>query len=119
MSGYDMVMMMRRLEKECDEYGFVLCHPKHYNGDEYGKLVAIRPKGTDSLPIYNRDTELFVGTLEQLQIWLRGMEWAREYDDMIRLSNSKKRERKEQDIRNDQLARLLKGEIVPQRQKKP
>lgn len=110
MSGYGSVLALWRLEKECDELGFMMCHPRHYNSGEYGQLVSIKPKDQDSLPIYNRDAELFTGTLEDLQIWLRGVEWARQYDELLRLSNTKKRERKEQDERNRKLVAILKQE---------
>jgi hypothetical protein len=36
-----------------------------------------------------------VGTLEQLQVWIRGVQWAREYDMMLKLSDEKKRTIKE------------------------
>lgn len=110
MSGYNAILKVRRLEKECDELGFMMCHPRHYNSVEYGQLVAIKPKDHDSLPIYNRDAELFIGTLEQLEVWLKGVEWARQYDQLLRLSNTKKRERKEQDQRNRNLIEILKQE---------
>lgn len=110
MSGYNDILKLRRIEKECDEFGFMLCHPRHYNSNDYGSLVAIKPKDSESLPIYNRDAEMFIGTLEQLEVWLKGVEWARQYDELLRLSNAKKRERKEQDQRNRNLVAILKQE---------
>lgn len=110
MAGYNALLFMRRLEKECDELGFMMCHPRHYNSGDYGSLVAIKPKDQDALPVYNRDAELFVGSLEQLEVWLRGVEWARQYDYLLRLSDEKKRGRKEQDQRNRNLVELLKRE---------
>lgn len=112
MSGYNTVLKIRRLEERCMNLGFMLCHAKHYH-NEFGDVVALKPKDIDSLPIYSRDAELFIGTLEELEYWLRGVEWARQYDEMLRVSNSKKRERKEQDERNRKLARILKGEKEP------
>jgi len=110
MSGYNTILKVRQLEKECDELGFMMCHPRHYNSGDWGQLIAIKPKDSDSLPIYNRDAELFIGTLEQLEVWMRGIEWARQYDEMLKLSNTKKRERKEQDQRNRNLIEILKQE---------
>ena len=75
---------------------------------EDGDTVALKPKDADSLPIYSRDAEVFVGSLTDLQYWLRGVEWAREYDRMIKISDDKKRARKEQDLRNRQLVKTLK-----------
>lgn len=117
MSGYNTVLMLRRLEKECDEYGFMLCHPRHCDSGQWGQYVAIKPKDTEALPIYARDAELFAGTLEQLEVWLRGVEWARQYDELLRVSDDKKRKRKEQDVRNKQMVSLLKGERVPEMEK--
>lgn len=75
---------------------------------EDGDTVALKPKDADSLPIYSRDAEVFVGSLTDLQYWLRGVEWARDYDRMIKVSDDKKRDRKEQDLRNRQLLKTLR-----------
>jgi len=112
MAGYNAVLEFRRLEKAIDDLGFMLCAPKHgsWGSEDTGDRVAIKPKDTDSLPIYSRDAEVFTGTLEQLQTWIRGVAWAREYDMMLKLSDDRKRQRKEQDARNQQLVRILKNE---------
>ena len=110
MSGYSDILFMQRLIHECDGLGFMMAHSKHGNSIKNGDVVALRPKDHDALPIYARDAELFVGTLEQLEVWLRGVKWARDYDRMLRLSNDDRRERKEQDERNRKLVRLLKDE---------
>jgi hypothetical protein len=73
------------------------------------------PKDADALPIYSRDAELFVGTLEGLETWLHGVRWAREYDMMLKLSDEKKRARKEQDERNRILLKTLKDSKIPDR----
>jgi len=97
MAGYQAVLSLRRLEAEVDKLGFMLCAPRHGNwgGNEYDDRVAVKPKDADSLPIYTRDAELFTGSLEQLRIWLQGVQWAREYDMMLKLSDEKKRAIKE------------------------
>ena len=111
MSGYHTVLMVERLRAKADSLGFMLCYPKHGWGAERGKdYVAIRPKDQDSLPIYSRDAELFCGTLDDLHSFINGLEWARDYDRMLRVSTPAKRERKEQDERNRKLVALLKDE---------
>lgn len=107
MTGYNAVLKIRRFEQELDKLGFRMGHPKHSGIRDYD-CVSLMPKDEDSLPIYTRDAELFIGTIEQAQEWLRGIEWAREYDRMLRLTDDKKRARKEQDERNRQLMRKLK-----------
>ena len=94
MSGYNTILRVQRLEEQIDRLGFMFCHPKHgYGGD--ADYVALKPKDADAVPIYSRDAELFVGTLEDLAVWLRGVEWARSYDKMLRITDDKKRARAE------------------------
>lgn len=113
MSGYNTVLKIRRLEKELDELGLQMGNSKHGNyRQEFGDIVALFPKDINSLPIYSRDAELFVGTIEDLEIWLKGVNWARQYDQMLGVSDKKKRDRKEQDERNRQLVQVLKNEKI-------
>jgi len=117
MSGYNTVLRIRRLEKELDSLGFMMCNPKHggWSGLEHDDRVAIKPRDDESLPIYARDAELFIGTIRDLEIWIRGVEWARGYDMLLRLSDDKKRARKEQDLRNENMMRRIKSEKVLQK----
>lgn len=95
MAGYNLVLKLRQLEEEVNKLGFMFAHSRHNYNNEYGDVVALKPKDTDSVPIYARDAELFVGTLTDLEYWLRGVEWARNYDRMLKLSDDKKRAAKE------------------------
>ena len=108
MSGWSLIVELRRLEAEVDKFGFKFAKPKF--GDIADNRIALIPKDNDSLPVYSRDAELFLGTLTELQHWLRGADWARTYDALLKLSDSTKRERKEQDERNHQLVKILKNE---------
>ena len=110
MSGYQTILKIRRLEQEIDALGFRWGNSKHggYSSEsEFGETVALFPKDDASLPVYSRDAELFTGTIRELEIWLRGVQWARDYDMLVRLSTTVKRERKEQDCRNRQLVKIL------------
>jgi hypothetical protein len=110
MSGYETVLRIKRLERDLDELGFIMAHSRHRYDREFGDVVAIKPKDADSLPIYARDAEIFTGSIEQLEQWLRGVEWARSYDRMLKVSDEAKRAKKEQHVRDDQLLRILKDE---------
>jgi hypothetical protein len=108
MSGYNTVLQVRRLEEDLSLLGFMMCYPKHGWGAERGvDYVAVKPKDQDSLPIYARDAEMFCGTIDDLRSWIDGVKWARDYDRMLRLSDDKKRERKEQDYRNQKLFKMI------------
>lgn len=115
MSGYHTIIRLRRIEEQIAHLGFMFCYPKHGGGTGDVEMVALRPATAESVPIYSRDAEVFCGTLEQLEVWLRGVAWARDYDRMLRVSDDKKRARKEQDVRNQQLMQRLKSEQVAQK----
>ena len=111
MSGYSDIQKMRRLEKDANELGFMFANPKNgFYHSQFGDSVSLIPKDKDSVPVYARDAEVFIGTLEDLNMWLRGVEWARQYDMLLKVSDDEKRKRKEQDIRNKQLVSLLREE---------
>lgn len=109
MSGYHTILRIRRLEEEVDKLGLRMGNSKHGNyRQEFGDVVALFPKD-DSFPIYSRDAELFVGTLEEMEVWLRGFQKACEYHRMLIGRNFEERvKRKEQDYRNSILMNQIK-----------
>ena len=110
MSGYQTVLRFRRIEEEITSLGFRWGNSKRGSwGDRgYDDIVALYP-ADDALPVYARDAELFVGSIEELEIWLRGFRQARDYDYMLfGKSIVSKRERKEQDIRNRRLLNSIR-----------
>ena len=107
--GYDQILQMRRAEEEANKLGFRFAYPKHgWSSDGHESRLALRPKDADSLPIFSRDAQMFSGTLYEAEIFMMGIEWARNYDDMLKVSDNKKRERKEQDWRNRRLLNMIK-----------
>ena len=109
MAGWNTIKQVHSLEKQASKLGMKFVSYRHDN--KYGDNVALVPKDSNALPIYARDAELFVGSLEAADYFMRGIEWARDYDRMVIDKNTdEKRERKEQDERNKQLVRLLKDE---------
>ena len=109
MSGYNLIRKVKYLEEECDKLGFQLSHAQHFH-QEFGDVVALKPRD-DCLPVYSRDAEVFIGTLEALEHWLQGLHFARKYDSLLLGKNyDAQRQRKEQDYRNRQLLNKIKGE---------
>lgn len=90
MSGYQTIIRFRTLEEKVNKLGFMFAYPKHRYNSEID-YVALKPKDENALPIYARDAEVFTGTLEELQVWLNGVDWARDYDRMLRMTDDKKR----------------------------
>lgn len=113
MAGYRTINQINALTKECDLLGLEMGYPIHGGYvREYGDVVALHPKGKDGVPGYARDAELFVGTLDDLERFIQGINWARNYDRMLGVSNEKKRQRKEQDELNRQLISALKQQDI-------
>jgi len=108
MIGWNTIERIRRIEKQIDELGFKFSKSKHGDFTELHGALSLVPKDADALPIYIRDAELFVGSLESLEDWLAGVRWARDYDRMLKLSNETKRKAGEQQQRNRQLMQILK-----------
>ena len=91
MSGYQTILRIRRIEEAVTKLGFMLSNSKHGWDNSNPDMIALKPRDDDAVPIYSRDAEIFRGTLEELEVWLRGVEWAREYDGHLRISDNKKR----------------------------
>ena len=108
MSGWNTIQRIKRVEQLVDEIGFKFSKSKHSDWTEDHGALSLVPKDYDALPIYSRDAELFVGSIERLEDWLAGVKWARDYDMLLRLSDDKKRDTAEQKERNRQLMRTLK-----------
>jgi len=108
MSGWNQIQQVRKVEERADKLGLTFAPYRH--DDRYGENVVLIPKDRDALPIYTRDADVFVGTLEGAAYWMQGVEWAREYDRMvIDRKMDAKRARKEQDERNKQLMMKIKN----------
>ena len=114
MSGWNTIQRIKNLEQEIDLLGFKFSKSKHGDFSDLEGALSLVPRDADALPIYSRDAELFVGSLERLQDWLAGVRWAREYDRMtINKNMDQQRKRKEQDMRNHHLMQTVKdGKLV-------
>jgi hypothetical protein len=107
MTGWVTIQEIRWLEAELDNLGFKVVQP-HLGSER--DAVSVVPKDSDSLPMYSRDAKIYTGSIEGLRYWIQGLTWARQYDMMLKLSDDKKRDRKEHEERNRQLIRRLRDE---------
>jgi hypothetical protein len=109
MSGYQTILRIRRIEETVTKLGFMLSNSRHGWDNSNPDMIALKPRDEDAVPIYSRDAEVFGGTLEELEVWLRGVEWAREYDRMLRISDTEKRAKYE-DRERQRIAEMRKQE---------
>jgi len=105
MLGYSQMQLFERLKERANECGFEVRAAKF--GENFLTLCPL----DDELPLYSRDADFYNGDAQSLLTFIHGMNWAREYDTMIKLSNDDKRQEKEQKIRNRQLLAKLIDEV--------
>ena len=109
MSGWKTIVRLRRLEEQVDALGMRIGSPRGGQWDGETDVISLYPKG-DALPIFSRDADLFRGSIEDAEVWLRGVAWARQYDLLILgKSIETKRARKEQDYRNRELMNMIRA----------
>ena len=111
MAGYGLIRKIKFLEEQLDRLGMTWGYNKHVSPGDFGDTLIVMPK-EGCLPHYARDAELFAGTIEGLQLWLQGIEWARRYDIILGLQTEQRRVRAEQNEHNKQLMKRLKDEKV-------
>ena len=110
-TNWNTVKNIKRIEAMANTMGFEFSpgRDRYLDG---GEGIYLVPLG-DALPHYRRGAEIFSGSVEDIGTWLEGLQWARNYDEMLRVSNEKKRTEREQAERNKQLMKTIKsGKLV-------
>jgi hypothetical protein len=87
-AGWQLLKSFRDVEERANKIGLKFA-PSKYSGMEFD-TIALMPLN-EYLPIYNREAEVFAGTLQDIDKWLRGVEWSRNYDDLMKVSTHEKR----------------------------
>ena len=80
--GMNMIERIESVQELADFFGFRLGRSPHSSFSDNIDTIALYPKG-DSLPTYSRDACLFTGNLNEVENFLDGIRWARQYDKMI------------------------------------
>lgn len=111
--GWDDVQRMKRIEARANDLGLKFdSSPYSWSPGESQSSIYLKPKD-DCLPHYSRDATIFSGTLEEIENWIKGVDWARNYDDLLKLSTIKKRAAREDAERQKQLMKTIKtGKLV-------
>jgi hypothetical protein len=103
--GYKTVEQIARLQQDLQDLGMKLGRTPYVFNDQ--ELASVFPDGDDALPIYTRDAALYTGVLTEICAWVQGIQWARDYDRMLRVSNVKRRQQREQNALNERLVKVL------------
>ena len=117
MIGWMDVQRVKRVEEVANKMGFMLAAGSYtWGNDSPSNPIYLKPLD-DMLPQYSRDAEIFSGSLEEIDRFLLGITWARQYDEILKVSNPTLRERKEQDYRNKHLLDTIKESNTPKLKK--
>ena len=96
MSGYTTYQRWQRIEAQAKSLGFKLGNPKHGHwggGSQDGiDQVSLYPDDA-ALPIYSRDAEIWTGTFRDCEIFMSGWVKAQSYDQMLRMTDDKRRKK--------------------------
>jgi hypothetical protein len=106
-TNWNKLQQIERVVANANRLGFDLTVGRDTYQRDGGNLIYLVPLD-DKFPHYSRGAEIFCGSIEDIDLWLKGIEWAREYDEMLRLSTDKKRNEREQVERNKQLMQMVK-----------
>jgi hypothetical protein len=103
---WNTIQKIKRVEALANKMGFEFSVGRGRYIDS-GDSIHLIPLG-DALPHYRRGAEIYSGSVEDIGTWLEGLQWARNYDEMLKLGNDRKRAEREQVERNKQLMKTIK-----------
>ena len=93
--GMNLIDRIDHVRELADFFGFRLGRRPHSGfGDSDIEPIALYPKDS-CLPTYSRDACLFAGSLSDVENFLDGIRWSRNYDNMIGATSDKRREQYE------------------------
>jgi hypothetical protein len=96
---------IKKIEETANKLGFF------FKEDSYGRGrdVFVLAVNSDVLPAYRHGSEMFFGSVEEIESFLSGITWARQYDLLVGLKTDQRREKAEKRLRNEQLIHMIKG----------
>ena len=97
MSGYQTYTRWQRIEEQALNLGFRLGMPRAsggWNRMEDGDMVTLYP-AEGALPVYTRDADIWTGSFRDCEIFLNGWARAQQYDQLLRMTDDKRRKRYE------------------------
>lgn len=105
--GYDTIKKIRQIEECAAALGFKVTAPElYYSGRDFATLRPLN----DELPSYSRDATMFTGTFQEIDVWLRGVEWNKQYlINIIKVTTDATIDKKENQVRQQQLLDMIKS----------
>ncbi len=104
-AGWQLLRDYRLTEERANKIGLKFA-PSKFSGMEWD-TIALIPLD-EHLPVYNREAEVFQGSLQDISSWLRGIEWSREYDNLMIGKNDEKRKVAEEKYKQRELLKIIR-----------
>ncbi len=104
-AGWQLLRDYRLTEERANKIGLKFA-PSKFSGMEWD-TIALIPLD-EHLPVYNREAEVFQGSLQDISSWLRGIEWSREYDNLMIGKNDEKRKVAEEKFKQRELLKVIR-----------
>lgn len=97
---------IKRVEDRAAKLGF------KFGASPFGDPGSIHlyPLNAETLPAYNPKASMYSGTLNQIDTFLAGIEWARRYDTALGLKTDDRRIRAEKLILQREMLKAIKNE---------
>jgi hypothetical protein len=81
------VQLLERVVEGLQKLGFKMKPTKYGYGGR--TLVGVYPL-EDKNPLYSRDAEVFTGTMEEIAVWMRGVNSRNDYLTMLKATSEKR-----------------------------
>jgi hypothetical protein len=104
-AGWQLLRDYRLTEERANKLGLKFAASK-FSGMEFD-TIALVPLD-EHLPVYNREAEVMAGSLADISSWLRGVEWSREYDNLMIGKNDEKRKVAEEKYKQRELLKVIR-----------
>ena len=104
-AGWQLLQSFRNVEARANKIGLKF-GPSKFIGMQFDTIALV--PFDEHLPIYNREAEVFTGTLQDIDKWLQGITWARNYDDLMKVSNDEKRQTAESKYNQRELLKVIR-----------
>lgn len=103
---FNTILAVRKFEKRVTDLGFTIKQSRWGTSSTGIAFIEMIPH-EENYPIFSRDAVMYSGTIDQINSFLDGMEFAKKYYIMLKLLSEDKIHRKEQDERNRGLMRKM------------
>lgn len=81
------IQLLDRVVTSLEKLGYKIVPTKYGYGNR--SEIGVIPLN-DKNPIYSRDAEVFTGTLEQIAVWIRGVQHQKDYLLMLKATTEKR-----------------------------